>query len=81
MSLLELMSLAGSLAIASMAIAAFAILGRAFWGSRRTAPPKGGSLRPNRPALSGRRSALDLKALISLLHQEFADGDVSIASK
>ena len=49
MSLLELMSLAGSLAIASMAIATFAILGQAFWGSRRTAPPER-RFSPSKPA-------------------------------
>jgi hypothetical protein len=37
MSLLDLMSLAGSLAVASVAVATFAIVGRAFWRSRRTA--------------------------------------------
>jgi hypothetical protein len=35
MSLLNLVTLAGSLALASLAVAMFALLGRAFWRSRR----------------------------------------------
>jgi hypothetical protein len=39
MSLLNLITLAGSLAVAAVVVATFAVLGRALWRSRRTGRP------------------------------------------